>query len=345
MEQFSGRVEIENDAGHPAIVLNGESSRVNVGVSYPGPDLPSTGVPTTALADGPPSFVVYRVALDGATGTITVSTDEGVPLVTVGGAGGGQLSLRDSSGRPTLELDGDTGELRVGDEDQAGQVAVRDRKGREVVQLGGRDAELRVGSPGHGGSLVVVEGSTGFEALRFDAEDGRLTLGTTGTGAGIVLRNDSGDDTILLDGPSGDIVLSNADAAEEFTLADAAEPPPGAVMVLTDDGAVRPCTDGYDCRVVGVVAGAGAHRPAIVLDRRPCSHGRRVPISVLGKATCRADAANGAIAVGDLLTTSSSPGCAMRVIDRPGGLGAVLGKALTPLAAGAGLVDVLVGLR
>jgi hypothetical protein len=351
MEQFSGVVRIEDDAGHAAIVLDGPNKSVKVGVKHGESvesDVPSIEVPTSALATSgeSPSFVVYRVALDGATGTITVNTEDGVPLATIGGAdSGGQVSLRDASGRVTLELHAETAVLRVGEEEQAGQVAVHDRKGREVVHLGGRDAEVRVGARDHDGSVVVVDGSTGLEALQFDADDGALKVGTSGTGGAVVVRNDNGDDTILLDGEEGDIVLSNADAAEEFTLAGAAEPTPGAVMVLTDDGAVRPCTDAYDERVVGAVAGAGAYRPAIVLDRRPRGAGRRVPISMLGKVTCKADAAHASIGVGDLLTTSPSPGCAMRVVDRGRALGAVLGKALTPLAAGEGLVDVLVGLR
>jgi hypothetical protein len=65
----------------------------------------------------------------------------------------------------------------------------------------------------------------------------------------------------------------------------------------------------------------------------------------MGRVYCRVDANHGAIAVGDLLTTSTTEGCAMRVDDASLAAGAILGKALGPLDAGTGLVPVLVTLR
>jgi len=49
--------------------------------------------------------------------------------------------------------------------------------------------------------------------------------------------------------------------------------------------------------------------------------------------------------VGDLLTTSPTPGHAMRADDPGRAFGAVLGKALRPLADGQGLVPILVALQ
>ena len=48
---------------------------------------------------------------------------------------------------------------------------------------------------------------------------------------------------------------------------------------------------------------------------------------------------------GDLLVTSSTPGHAMKGTDRSRMLGAVVGKALEPLAAGKGVIQVLVTLQ
>ncbi|MFC7649427.1 hypothetical protein ACFQX6_60345 [Streptosporangium lutulentum] len=64
----------------------------------------------------------------------------------------------------------------------------------------------------------------------------------------------------------------------------------------------------------------------------------------MGKVWCQSDASLHPIRVGDLLTTSSTPGHAMAAVDRNASFGAVLGKALSPLALGTGLVLVLVGL-
>lgn len=54
---------------------------------------------------------------------------------------------------------------------------------------------------------------------------------------------------------------------------------------------------------------------------------------------------NGAIQVGDLLVSSSTPGYAMKGTDRTRMLGAVVGKALEPLTKDTGVVQVLVTLR
>jgi hypothetical protein len=165
-----------------------------------------------------------------------------------------------------------------------------------------------------------------------------------GNGGRLVVNDDNGKQTITLDGASGDIVLSNADAAEDFELGGAGAAP-GTVMALAGDGTVRPSSQGYDHRVVGVVAGAGPHRPAIVLGRRPDGDAPRVPISVMGRAACRADAAYGPIEIGDLLTSSPTSGSAMRAADPSQAFGAVIGKALSPLRHGTGLVDMVIGLQ
>lgn len=141
-----------------------------------------------------------------------------------------------------------------------------------------------------------------------------------------------------------DVVLSNGDCAEEFDLAEQGPVEPGMVMVLTDAGEVTQSQEPYDKRVAGVVSGAGSYRPAIVLDKRTTDR-RRVPLALLGKVYCRVDATNGAIAVGDLLTTSSTPGHAMRLSDPTRGFGASLGKALRPQKEGRGLIPILIALQ
>lgn len=70
-----------------------------------------------------------------------------------------------------------------------------------------------------------------------------------------------------------------------------------------------------------------------------------VPLAVVGIVPCKATAENGAIQVGDLLVTSSTPGRAMKGTDRTKMLGAVVGKALDPLKNGTGVIQVLVTLQ
>jgi hypothetical protein len=53
-----------------------------------------------------------------------------------------------------------------------------------------------------------------------------------------------------------------------------------------------------------------------------------MPLALTGKVYCKADAQYAPIEVGDLLTTSSTAGHAMKATDHDRAFGAVLGKAL-----------------
>jgi hypothetical protein len=66
---------------------------------------------------------------------------------------------------------------------------------------------------------------------------------------------------------------------------------------------------------------------------------------MVGKAACLADARYGPIEAGDLLTSSPTAGCAMRAEDPLRASGATIGKALTPLHEGRGLVEMVISLQ
>src|SRR5262249_52974750 len=119
---------------------------------------------------------------------------------------------------------------------------------------------------------------------------------------------------------------------------------PGTVLVIGQSGKLHACVESYDTRVAGVVSGAGQLRPAVILQRLNDQRGRS-PIALIGKVVCKVDAAFGRIKAGDLLTTSPTPGRAMKVADRSKALGAILGKALAAHDVGCGLVPIMVSLR
>jgi hypothetical protein len=145
---------------------------------------------------------------------------------------------------------------------------------------------------------------------------------------------------------TGDVQLTGhaQDLAEPFTVEGPEEAWPGAVVVLTGHDRVRVADAPYDPRVAGVISGAGNLRPGIVLGRHDDAD-ERPTIALTGKVWCSADASHGPIRLGDLLTTSSTPGYAMRVSDHVLALGSVVGKALAELSSGRGLIPVLVSLR
>jgi hypothetical protein len=110
---------------------------------------------------------------------------------------------------------------------------------------------------------------------------------------------------------TGDIRLINADCAEEFDIqSNIAEP--GTVMVLNKEGSLEQSHQAYDKKVAGVVSGAGDYKPAIVLDKKDDmadNINKRIPIALLGKVYCKADATHSPIDTGDLLTTSTKRSC------------------------------------
>lgn len=143
---------------------------------------------------------------------------------------------------------------------------------------------------------------------------------------------------------SGDILLTNADCAEDFDIDTTSDAEPGTVMVLSEDGALKPSYQAYDKRVAGVISGAGNYKPGIIMDKQESNDGR-MPIAMMGKVFCKVDANLMPIEVGDLLTTSTTPGYAMKVTDSSMALGTIIGKALRPLPAGQALIPILVALQ
>lgn len=140
-------------------------------------------------------------------------------------------------------------------------------------------------------------------------------------------------------------IVGGADLAEPFRMSSEAVPK-GAVVVIDEDnpGQLELSTEAYDRRVAGVVSGANGIRPGISLHQEgELDGGENVALS--GRVYVRADAAFGAIKPGDMLTTSVTPGHAMKVNDHTKAQGAILGKAMTGLKEGKGMVLVLVTLQ
>ena len=113
-------------------------------------------------------------------------------------------------------------------------------------------------------------------------------------------------------------------------------------MVIDPDhpGQLKPSSIAYDPLVAGIVSGAGNLQPGVTLSDQ-----EGVPIALAGRVYVKAEAFSGAIHPGDLLTTSSMPGLAMKASDRLLAQGAIIGKAMTGLESGTGLILVLVSLQ
>ena len=141
-----------------------------------------------------------------------------------------------------------------------------------------------------------------------------------------------------------DIVLLGGDCAEEFDVLGSEQTEPGTVVVIDGAGTLVASQQAYDRRVAGVIAGAGDCKPGIVLGKVQASAGR-LPVALVGKVFCKAEAERAPIEIGDLLTTSYTTGYAMKAQDPVRAFGAVIGKALRPLRAGQGLIPILIALQ
>ena len=210
-----------------------------------------------------------------------------------------------------------------------------------VQGLGARNGVYGVtGSPADSGVFGQNTG-TGF-GVSGTCSNGTGIYGQGGQNAGLFDGNVTVNGTITV---SGDVVLTGAaDCAEEFDIAEAVDIEPGTVMVLDQDGALHQSHQAYDKRVAGVISGAGDYKPGLILDRRQ-SQDARVPVALVGKVYCKVDAQYAPIEVGDLLTTSSTPGHAMKADDPLKAFGSVIGKALRSLEAGQGMIPILIALQ
>jgi hypothetical protein len=150
-------------------------------------------------------------------------------------------------------------------------------------------------------------------------------------------------------------ITGGADFAENFEVnlekanddAMTAEVKAGMVVSIdpANPGKLALSAQSYDRHVAGVISGAGGVQPGMVMSQEGTLADGKHPVALSGRVYCWADAAHGAIEPGDLLTTAPTPGHAMKVTDPVKAQGAIIGKAMTSLKEGRGLVLVLVTLQ
>ncbi|HEY0763453.1 MAG TPA: hypothetical protein VGD61_13870 [Pyrinomonadaceae bacterium] len=239
---------------------------------------------------------------------------------------------------------------------QSGPAAVR------AIHAGNGPGILGVSRGKGEGVHGVCEGS-GFSGVFGESKTGPGVSGSSATSVGVDAKSQSGPAALRAVHGSGgfagvfgghvhisrdlkvdgDVQLTGADLAEQFGVIGEMVPEPGSVVVLVGNDQVSVSEEAYDHRVGGIVSGAGNYRPGIVLDRQPDAN--RCALALSGKVWCKVDADFSPVEVGDLLTTSSTPGHAMRATDPARAFGAVIGKALGSLQSGRALVPVLVALQ
>jgi hypothetical protein len=138
---------------------------------------------------------------------------------------------------------------------------------------------------------------------------------------------------------AGDVLVIDPETPGQMSLARQASDPRAFGIVAADPGLVLGSGQPDD---------SGTERPGAETEPYGAQPSRtstvsEVPVAHSGVTFCKADAGYGSIQPGDLLTTSPTPGHAMRS-DEPVP-GTIIGKALESLDAGTGSIRVLVTLR
>jgi hypothetical protein len=183
-------------------------------------------------------------------------------------------------------------------------------------------------------------GTPGLFAI-FDqtADRARLTIDAAGTVGVKVLE-----------------IQGGGDFSENFDVREAGGPKAGLVSTEVERGLLVSIDQenpgklvvsrrAYDRRVAGIISGAGGISPGLVMGQKGSIADGKHPVAMTGRVWAYCDARRNPINPGDLLTTSATPGHAMRVRNYDKAQGAIIGKAMTGLKGGRGLVLVLVSLQ
>jgi len=223
------------------------------------------------------------------------------------------------------------------DGQRAGTTGINNGGGVGVFGWSGIDTN---GNTTGVGTAIHGSGSGGATGVEGTSDTGNAIHGASGNGmAGFF------DGKVRITGDlivNGDICLPQGnDFAESFLMGEE-NIDPGTVVVISDEDTVLPSRSPYDTRVAGVVSGAGHFKPGVILAERAA---KRCPLALAGRTYCKVDAGYAPIAVGDLLTSSATPGHAMKATDPRRALGTVIGKALRALDSGRGMVPILVVLQ
>jgi hypothetical protein len=191
-----------------------------------------------------------------------------------------------------------------------------------------------------------------FSRLRFQVGTEPLwDIAVGGSGNGDVMNfYHQGNGNVMSLTPTGGLTVAvltitgGSDVAEPFKMPEVT--PKGAVVVIDEElpGHLKVSERAYDTHVAGIVSGADGINPGLSLHQEGVLEGGK-NVALSGRVKVMADASNGSIRPGDLLTTSDIPGHCMKVTDHTKARGAIIGKAMSTLEKGNGYVLVLVSLQ
>ncbi|MES2778136.1 MAG: hypothetical protein V4722_28430 [Bacteroidota bacterium] len=145
-------------------------------------------------------------------------------------------------------------------------------------------------------------------------------------------------------------IKGGSDFAEYFDVAPGATVLPEAGMLVSIDenneGKLVVSHTACDNKVAGVISGANGIKPGMMMGHKGTIANGEFPVALTGRVYVKAEASDIAIRPGDLLTSSTMPGHAMKAANENIARGALIGKAMSTLEKGkTGMVLVLLGIQ
>lgn len=244
--------------------------------------------------------------------------------------------------------------ILVRDVDKTTRFRINTASG-EVRQYNDAGIEtIRLDAQSNGdGSYFAMANSDGFKNIRIVSEESNSDSGA------ISLYDDFGNRSIKIDGDvSGDgrvttdelEIKGGSDFAENFDIINEENgmtAKPGMLVSISPDasGKLQLTNQAYDKKLAGIISGANGIEPGLYMSQEGSIADGEYPVALTGRVYVYANTANGQIRPGDLLTSSTQLGYAMKVDRADKAQGAIIGKAMTSLTEKEGFVLVLVNLQ
>lgn len=310
-----------------ALILNSPGGNVGIGTATPASKL--------TIRTGNSVFSGYGFEHTDGTVRLTTFIDTGYGA-WLGTRSAHALNFFVNDGLPSMTINAD-GSVSTVSGPGFVTIGSPNAESGSSIQRGGNRADVRF----NGASLKLVAGPGNGPPSSFNGI-AVTTSGNVGIGTDVPLAK------LDVRGTTRTCVLTivgGCDLAEPFLLKDD-QIPRGSVVVIDEEhpGRLMRSEQAYDKRVAGIISGANGVNPGITLQQEGMfDQGQNVALS--GRVYVQADASFGAIKPGDMLTTSNTPGHAMKVGNHAKAQGAILGKAMSALKEGKGMVLVLVTLQ
>ena len=193
----------------------------------------------------------------------------------------------------------------------------------------------------HGIRTIKIDGQAGF------GDHAHITMWDGSSSSSSIQINSNfggtGNSRIVTDVLQ---IAGGSDLCEGFDISGEEKISPGMLVSIDPHGkgTLQITNEKYDKKFAGIVSGANGINPGMIMNQEASIASGNQSIALAGRVYVYASTEGGTIQPGDLLTSSSTPGYAMKSNHAKKSQGAIIGKAMTTIDEN-GFVLVLVNLQ